>query len=67
VKIIITILITLCFLVIFVGTANAGEEGKVYGKDYNLKYRIEGNKIYSPDYRLKYHIEGNKIYDENYN
>ena len=61
---------SLTIILLFTSILWAGEHQrreKVYDKNWNLQYRIEGDKVYDKHYNLKYRIEGDRIYDKNWN
>ena len=62
---------TMCFLVhMLIGSFSfitAAEDTKVYDKNYNVKYRVEGDRIYDKDWNLRYRIKDDKIYDKDWN
>jgi hypothetical protein len=55
------------FTVMFFATLTIAQDIKIYDKDYNLKYRTEGNRVYDNKWNLRYRIEDNKVYDKNWN
>jgi len=59
-----TCLFVLTALFPFITTA---QDTKVYDKNYNLKYRVEGDRVYDKDWNLRYRIKDDKIYDKDWN
>ena len=44
------------------------DRGKVFNKNYELKFRVENNRVYDKDYRVRYICDKDRgrVYDTNY-
>lgn len=62
----VTIIAVVVLLLLAMVTAVFAQDTKIYDRNWNLKYRVQGDKVYDRNWNLQYRVKNGKVYDRNW-